>query len=212
MRAEKTIFYDVDTQRDFILPGGALYASGAEKVIVALGELTKIARECGIRMAGSVDRHFPGDAELKRNRGEFPDHCMDGTDGQHKIDATTPLNPLWVENRQLTTAEWRAALSHHGELIIEKQRFDVFSGNRNAQVLLAELTAAYDDIVVYGVCTDVCVDFAVKGLIRLRPRVTVVSDAIAGLDAERSKGCVAAWIVAGVEVIGLLELERRLGC
>ena len=61
MRPESTIFYDVDTQRDFLLPGGALYVSGADRIIPALAALTTMARENHIRIVCSVDRHFPDD-------------------------------------------------------------------------------------------------------------------------------------------------------
>lgn len=34
------LFWDVDTQKDFLLPSGLLYVSGAEKIIATLHELT----------------------------------------------------------------------------------------------------------------------------------------------------------------------------
>lgn len=99
----KTIFYDVDTQNDFMNKDGALYVPDAELIKPALAKLTKYACEQGIPIFGSVDRHFGTpeykhrEAELQRNGGPFPDHCMDGTDGQRKIGETTSVfvHPLW---------------------------------------------------------------------------------------------------------------------
>lgn len=101
MKRNKTIFYDVDTQNDFMNQKGALYVPEAEEIKGALAELTQYACEKGIPIFGSVDRHFgteeykEREGELKRNGGPFPDHCFDGTAGQKKIAETEhPLSDL----------------------------------------------------------------------------------------------------------------------
>jgi len=90
----KTIFYDVDTQNDFMNKNGALYVPNAELIKTNLAKLTRYACEQGIPIFGSVDRHFgtpeykEREAELTQNGGPFPNHCMDKTDGQLKIKET----------------------------------------------------------------------------------------------------------------------------
>lgn len=206
MKPDTTIFYDVDTQRDFILPGGKLYVPGTEKVIPALAEITRLARQNGIRIVCSMDRHFPGDPELKRNGGKYGDHCMDGTEGQKKIDETAPLNPLYIPNHDLDKDEIAAAIHHKGEVIFEKQEFDVFIGNRHARTILRMLLEPYADIVVYGVFTEVCVDHAVVGLVGLGPKVHVVSDAISDID-EDSDSFRRKWSHLGVDFITVAQLR-----
>jgi nicotinamidase/pyrazinamidase len=209
MQPKTTIFYDVDTQRDFLLPGGALYVAGANKIIPALAELTQIARDNGIRVVCSVDRHFLGDPELKRNGGKYDDHCMDGTEGQKKIPETEPLNPLYIPNHPLSPKEIEDALTHKGEIVFEKQEFDVFMGNRHARAILRMLLEPYRDVVVYGVYTEICVARAVEGLAQLGPKLTIVKDAIAdvGADAETLR---KKWQRAGIEFVTVAELKELI--
>ena len=209
MRPETTLFYDVDTQRDFILPGGRLCIAGTDRLIPNLAAITNLARRLKIRIVASTDRHFPSDPELQRNGGEYPDHCMDGTEGQRKIDATAPLSPLYIENDHLTDEQFEAALHHPGEIVFEKQLFDVFAGNRHADRLLTALLRGYQDVVVYGVYTEVCVADAVRGLLRLGPKLHVVIDCIADIGAG-GPSYRERWRSEGVELITLAELQARL--
>ena len=209
MDARTTIFYDVDTQRDFILPNGKLCVVGTERIIPTLEAVTGLARKHHIRIIGSVDRHFLEDPELQRNGGEFPDHCMNGTDGQRKIDATAPLNPRYVENRTVTSDEVQQILDHPGEVIFEKQLFDVGAGNRNSGDLLPRLCEGYSDIVVYGVYTEVCVRDAIEALRKLNKRLHVVVDATADIGAD-GPSFRAKWRAQGIDLLSFDELKRRL--
>lgn len=210
MKPETTLFWDVDTQRDFVLPDGRLYAPGAEKIVATLGALAALARRLNIRIAGDVDRHFPGDPELTRSGGPYPDHCMDGSSGQRKIQQTAWVNAIHIENRPLSEAELDAAIAHRGDLVIEKQHVDVMVGNCNAPRLIPKLLRNYRDLVIYGVCTDVCVDFVVRAALGQGPKLHVVTDAIAALDVERAKACLESWRAAEVEMLTFDQLEAAL--
>jgi nicotinamidase/pyrazinamidase len=209
MQPVTTLFYDVDTQRDFILPGGRLCIPGTDRIIPALKEITDFARQYGIRMVASVDCHFPGDPELERNGGKYPDHCMDGTGGQLKIDATAPLRPLFVENRSLSETDRAQALGWRGELIIEKQLFDAFTGNRNTTSILATMLRDYTDIVVYGVYTEVCVADAVRGLQQFSKRIHVATDAIADI-GDAGPSFRQQWLSQGIDLTTVAALISQL--
>jgi len=210
MNPATTLFYDIDTQRDFILPGGKLYVSGGERILPQLEELTRMARRQGIAIAGSVDRHFPTDAELQANGGAYPEHCMDGTEGQKKVEATIPQRPIWIENRDYPETELRALLRRDGAVYIEKQDIDLFAGNRNAASVLDTLLQGKEDVVVYGVVTEICVDLALAAFKDRPVRLHVPVDAIAALNEERGKETLEKWRRWGVHLTTVAEVTEEL--
>src|SRR5512135_1494803 len=77
-------FIDIDTQRDFMLPGGALYVPRAETLLPALERLTRFAVDNGIPLISTMDAHETDDPEFAR----FPRHCVKDTPGYAKIPET----------------------------------------------------------------------------------------------------------------------------
>jgi len=178
-----SLFFDVDTQNDFIEKTGALYVPGAETLKPNFKALIEYARRSKIPVWGSVDAHLASDPELIQNQGPFPNHCMLGEVGQQKIRETTPINPIWIENRLYSTTELTKFQKHPHELYFQKQSFDVFD-NPN----LAKLIAPFDPIIVFGVATDYCVLAAVRGLWRLSKTVFLVTDAINAVNVKPDDG------------------------
>jgi nicotinamidase/pyrazinamidase len=206
VKPKTTLFYDVDTQRDFMLPEGKLYVPGAERLFPQLERLTACARRSRISMAGSVDRHSPLDSELLANGGEYPEHCLDGTEGQKKVAATMPLHPLWIEDRTYTESALQVLLNQKGEVYLEKRLFDVFAGNRNATTVFNTLLRGKTDVVVYGVVTEVCVDQAIAGLKDRSVQLHVPVDAIAALNEERGQAALEKWRLWGVRLTAVEQI------
>ena len=180
------IFFDVDTQNDFINSKGALSVPGAERIREKLKNLTAYAREKGIRVMGSVDRHY-GDEAHKENEGElekwggpFPEHCMNGSKGQEKISETAPENALFLENREYSEEELNLLVKGKREVYFEKQSYNVFD-NPNVGKLVKDV----DEVVLYGVATDYCVLAAALGFRKLGKRVIVVSDGVSAVNAKQ---------------------------
>lgn len=198
-----TIFWDVDTQLDFIMPEGSLYINGAEILLPNLAALTDHARRRNITIAGSVDYHDPGDHELSDKadfKSTFPPHCLQGTPGQEKVPATAPRHPLWIDSIPLPaeTLE-RLVEAHDGEIYFRKQRFDVFT-NPNVEPVLRLL--APGRIVVYGVALDVCDAHAVEGfLARDLGPVVLVEDAVQAIVREEGERLKDAWRGRGVAMV-----------
>jgi len=182
----RSLFWDVDTQVDFMRPDGHLYVPGAESIVGNLARLTEHARATGQAIVHTADDHELGDQELAEVGADFhhtfPPHCLRGTPGAARIPETAPPagtpEVAW-DGRDFDAAE----VTDAPEVLVHKKRFDVFS-NPAAPKLLDALAPA--TVVVYGVALDVCDRYAVEGLLaRGDVEVVVVEDATAAIDVER---------------------------
>ncbi len=202
----KTVFWDVDTQHDFVMPDGKLYIKGAEAILPQLKALTMFARERHIPIIGSVDYHAPEDQELSAApdmRDTYPPHCLAGTPGQEKVEATLSREPLFIDSRPEGKVALKKRVREHlekrGDVMFRKQRFDVFS-NPNVDTVLDAVRP--DRIVVYGVPLDLCGRYAVEGLLeRKRYRVALVKDAARAFNSEEGDRLVERWAAGGVCVL-----------
>ena len=209
MKNDLTIFYDIDTQRDFILPDGKFHVAGAEAIVPKLKTLTDLAHDQKVRIVCSVDCHASGDPMLKSWGGKYPDHCLAGTPGQQKIPETAPLNPLFLKNKEYAPSEIQQVLDHHGEIIFQRQQFEALANNAHLRAILRLVLRPYKDIVIYGVYVEVCADREITALIGLGPKLHVVKDAVvcSGIEPKRF---FEKWQQAGVELTTLDELKVQM--
>ncbi|HLW77938.1 MAG TPA: isochorismatase family protein [Bryobacteraceae bacterium] len=185
----KTLFWDIDTQLDFMAPAGALYVPGAETIVGTVAALNRYAAAHGIQVLSSVDAHLEDDIEFKT----WPHHCVAGTAGQQKCAATLLEKRIVIPN-----ALCSPSIEGAQQIVVEKQTIDVFS-NVNLAALLQQLDAARH--VVYGVVTEICVLRAALGLAKSGVRVEVVTDAIRGLSDEASRKALAELSAAGCALV-----------
>jgi nicotinamidase/pyrazinamidase len=194
------ILWDVDTQVDFMLPEGKLYVPGAEETAAAMARLVAAAREAGIVHVASADDHELTDPEISDDpdfRNTYPPHCLRGTPGAEKVPETKQSDPLPLSLVPFPPALIPGLIEGRRELLLLKKSFDVFT-NPNTEALLDALDP--DEIVLFGVATDVCDDAAIRGFLRRGRRVRFVEDAARGLDDERVAASLAAWREGGVEL------------
>jgi nicotinamidase/pyrazinamidase len=206
-----TILWDVDTQVDFIEPGGKLYFEGAEAVRPAMGRLVEAARAAGVVHVASCDQHELSDPEISQEPdydSTWPPHCLLGTRGAEKIPETKQLDPVPLPLVPLPAAILRRLLEGGREILIPKKHYDPFT-NSNAETMLAALDP--DEILLFGVATDICDDAAVRALLRRSRRITFVEDASRGVDESRIAACLAAWHEAGVRLATAEAAVASLG-
>lgn len=205
--SKEVVFWDVDTQYDFIYPDGRLYVKGAEEIIPNLERLTGYAQKHGVQVMGSVDHHSESDEEISRDpdyQETFPPHCIKDTPGQSKIEATRPRNPLWIDYAEYGEEELEKKVkTHRGEIYFRKQRFDVFS-NPNTDKVLETMKPA--QIILYGVTLDICDAYAVEGLLERGYRIYLVSDAVQPIRRERGEELVKRWVERGLKPVKTADI------
>jgi nicotinamidase/pyrazinamidase len=189
-----TILWDVDTQFDFMLPGGKLYVPGAEETVPAMKRLVDAARAAGIVHVASADDHELTDTEISAEPDfvtTYPPHCLRGTRGARKIPETDQEDPVPLALEPVADRYLEGR-----EFLLLKKSFDVFT-NPHTERLLERLDP--DEIVVFGVATDVCDDAAIRGFLARGLKVRFVEDAARGLDDDRVAISTTSWREQGVE-------------
>jgi nicotinamidase/pyrazinamidase len=170
-----TVYFDIDTQLDFLYPAGALYVPGAEGIVGTIAALNRHAVAQGSPLISTTDAHAEDDVEF----GDWPGHCIRGTLGQRKPAATLTNNP-------------------EQHVVLEKVTLDCFL-HPELDPLLRKLKA--DRYVVYGVVTEICVRLAVEGLLaRGEKRVEIVEDATRHLSEGARRQTLESLSAAGARL------------
>ena len=115
----KTVFFDVDTQLDFMYPAGALYVPGAERIVANVARLNRHAAANDIPLISDTDAHSENDREFLH----WPPHCVAGTLGQLKPQSTL-LERRTVVSAKALLNEWPQGIQ---QILLEKQTLDAFS-------------------------------------------------------------------------------------
>ena len=207
----KRILWDVDTQVDFMEPNGKLYVPGARDVAPAMERLVAAARAANVVHVASADDHELTDPEISDTpdfTNTYPPHCLRGTRGGEKIRETKQRDPLPLALLPFPPGLLPDMIESTREILLLKKNFNVFT-NPNTDPLLDALDP--DEIVVFGVATDVCDDAAIRGFLRRGRRVVFVEDAARGLDEQRTAACTAFWREGGVEFSHVEEVIASLG-
>ncbi len=208
------VFWNVDTQYDFMRNdesfAGKLAVDGARTIEGNLEQLTKLAATENVRVVNTADWHVIEDAEIDAENPNymttFPPHCMAGTKGAEYVPATKPDNPYVVDWQEPTFN--KQELQNTRNVQIYKNKFDVFAGNAATKDVAEALD--YQRVIVYGVATNVCNDFAVMGNVELGKEVFAVVDAMKELPQLPLEETLNKWEAAGVKFVTTEEVAQYL--
>lgn len=207
MNTSDMLFWNVDTQFDFVEPGGKLYVPGAELLKPLWKELTKLAADKNIKVVNTADFHYANSAELSASPDfitTFPEHCMANTPGADYLAETEADNPAVFDwDKQYLSYD---EVNTKRNIVLRKDAFDVFIGNSHTESIVEIL--APKTVVVYGVTTNVCVNDAVVGLAKRVGQVYVIEDAIKELPNIPLP--FDNWKKLGVKMISFAELSKIL--
>ncbi len=176
---DDVIFWEVDTQADFMLPHGKLYVPGAERLLPNIHRLTDAVRNDDIFLVSHGCFHTVDDPEF----AQFSPHCIEGTEGAKFVTEALTNKVAVVPNEE--SAMLPSDLSQFQQVLLQKQTLDIFE-SRHAESLIRRLPRAAE-IVVFGVVTEYCVRLAAKGLLQRGRRVSIVHDAIETLNPANGR-------------------------
>ncbi len=212
--AENTIFWDVDTQFDFMMPTGKLYVPGAEEIVETVSAARRFALNNGYSIIADVDWHALDNPEISETpdfQKTFPRHCMAGEPGSERVGdlGVVPIQTISTENMELDNLR-ELIQDEPFHIVIQKTTLDVFE-NPNTDRLVDLVKP--ERVVVFGVALDFCVACVLEGLIR-RPAIELVllRDATKGLGTKPEGDILDGWRRRGVEVTTLDACMRQLPC
>ncbi len=197
------IFWEVDVQADFMLPGGHLYVPGAEKLLPNIRRLTDAARQNRVFLVSHGCFHTANDPEFKI----FPPHCVKGTSGSELVPEALTDRVAHVPND--ADAKLPQDLSKYQQILLEKQTLNIFESH-HADALVKQL-GNQPEFVVFGVVTEYCVSFAAKGLLKRGRRVAIVGDAIETLKKEDGEKTIGELTRLGARLITTDQALSALG-
>jgi len=179
MQKGRIVFWEVDTQQDFMLPGGKLYVPGAEKIIPNIDRLVELVRAGRVLLVSDACEHSPDDPEFKT----FPPHCIRGTPGARIVPEGLAQSVYTIPNDP--SAKLPDSIFENQQINLEKQSLDVFD-NPHTETIVNRL-GKDTEYMVFGVVTEHCVRLAAKGLLDRGCKVSVIKDAIETLDATEGR-------------------------
>jgi nicotinamidase/pyrazinamidase len=160
----------VDVQKDFCA-GGALAVPHSDQVVDVLNRYIEDAVAHGVTIYASRDWHPTVTSHFKPYGGPWPVHCIQGTDGA-AFHGGLRLPPTSI-------------VVSKGE-DPDSPGYSAFEGRTlKGKLLLADLQdRGIDHLDIGGLATDYCIKRTVLAALAAGLSVTVLGDAIAGVDAE----------------------------
>jgi len=204
------LFWDVDTQYDFMRPEGRLYVPGAEGIIDNVSKARRFALDNGCSILASMDWHKKENPEISDTpdfKDTFPPHCMEGSSGSERVGYLGNLPIDVVPNEPIDEAGLRKLLDKEQfHIVLRKDKLDVFT-NPNTKTIIELLKP--ETVLVFGVALDLCLRMAVEGLIKMGGmKLYILKDAVKGLGVKPNDRVLEKFKKQGIKIISVADLGK----
>lgn len=199
------ILVDLNTQCDFLLPGGALPVANRAEMMPRVRQLMNWARLKQVPVISSLEAHRHG--ESFRN---LPPHCIDHTLGQKKLPFTLMPNRMLIMGDNTADVPLDA-FRRFQQLIFTKRNADFLANPKADRIINSLSTGSW---LVFGITATHCVKSVTLGLLARHNKVVVVRDAcgywsaVDGEHAFRQMEAKGALIVTTEEVVSGAIADR----
>lgn len=187
----------VDVQNDFC-PGGTLAVPGGDLVVEPLSRVAECFATAGLPVLACRDWHPPVTGHFREFGGAWPPHCVQGSPG-------AAFHPA------LRLPEGTVIISKGSDP--ESDSYSAFDGRSSAGDLLGDVLAALRvrHLSIGGLATDYCVKSTVLDARKAGFEVTLLTDAIAGVNIapDDSEKALAEMERAGVRFCTTEEVVNR---
>ena len=179
----------IDVQKDFC-SRGALPVPDSDRIVPVLNQYIADASARGWPVYASRDWHPAATSHFRSYGGQWPPHCVQNTDGAsfHENLQLPPFTIVISKGQDPDTPGYSALQGYAPD----------------GKSFLADLRERrVEHLYVGGLATDYCVKHSVLDLLRAGLEVTVLGDAIAGVDVQPgdSARAIADMRRAGAEIV-----------
>ena len=108
MSQNEIIFWDVDTQFDFMHPDGSLFIKGADEIVPRVGEIRRFTLKNGYSIIASMDWHKSGNEEISDipdYKNTFPVHCLAVGQGASRVGFLGQVPIEFIENTEVSESK-----------------------------------------------------------------------------------------------------------
>ncbi len=200
-RAYECVIVDVNTQYDFCDRAGAFPVANTKELIPALRRVIAWTKRNHAPVVSSVESHRP--SELSDNG--HPSYCVDGTEGQRKIDFT--VFPLRVIVEVDNTCAVPDDLFHHWQQVLFRKRTEDLLTNPKADCLLTRLPV--EEYILFGTGLERSVKTLAIALLIREKAVTVIGDACGYWHKPAADLALRQMAAKGARLISVEQLMTR---
>lgn len=193
------LLIDIDTQKDFLLPGGRACIRNQNKVLTNIRRVMAWARRQDIPVISTAEV-FPNN-----NGCSEICYCLDGTEGQKKVSCTLFTNRVSfpADNKNALPAD---ILQAYRQIILHKRCIDPFDEPR-IERLFSEVQV--EEFILIGAGTEDAVRATAMGLLQRGKKVKIIVDALGSHDRKEAKLALRKMKAKGAILIKTKDLTYR---